>query len=78
MRRLKGLEDIIRELIVNILDEMRRYASLAVTIVSPRMGEDGWPFANIDPFPGAEVDPINNAEHIKDIYLKVEPGYSGR
>lgn len=57
---------------------MRPYTYLAVTIVSPRMGEDGWPFANIDPFPGAEVDPINNAEHIKDIYLKAQPEYGGR
>jgi putative glutathione S-transferase len=49
-----------------------------VTVVSPRMGEHGWPFANVDPFPGAGPDPIQGAEHIKDIYLKVEPEYSGR
>ena len=42
------------------------------------MGEQGWPFASVDPFPAAGVDPINHAQHIKDLYLKVEPDYSGR
>lgn len=51
---------------------------LPFTAVSPRMGEHGWPFASVDPFPAAGVDPINHAQHIKDLYLKVEPDYSGR
>lgn len=42
------------------------------------MDEDGWPFANVDPFPGADVDKLNGASHLKDIYLTVEPTYSGR
>lgn len=42
------------------------------------MGEDGWPFANVDPFPEAEVDSLNNAKHMKDVYFKAEPEYSGR
>lgn len=42
------------------------------------MGEHGWPFANVDPFPAAGVDPVNHAEHMKDIYLKAEPHYEGR
>jgi len=49
-----------------------------VTVVSPHMGEHGWPFANADPFPGADVDPVMNAEHIKDLYLAVQPDYDGR
>lgn len=49
-----------------------------VTVVSPRMGEHGWPFANVDAFPGADVDPLYNSEHVKDIYLKVAPEYDGR
>ena len=53
-------------------------APLAVTVVSPRMGDKGWPFANVDAFPGAEIDLLNNAEHIRDIYLKADPLYSGR
>jgi len=42
------------------------------------MDSNGWPFACVDPFPGAEDDPIYNAKYIKDIYLRVEPQYQGR
>ena len=42
------------------------------------MGEHGWPFAPVDPFPAADADPLFNAEHIKDIYLRVDPDFSGR
>lgn len=51
---------------------------IAVTVVSPRMGSDGWPFANVDSFPGADEDPLNGASHVKDIYYKVQPNYDGR
>lgn len=50
----------------------------AVTAVSPRMTPDGWPFASVDPFPGAEKDPIQGASHLKELYLRVEPDYEGR
>lgn len=42
------------------------------------MGADGWPFANVDAFPGAEEDPLNGARHVKDLYLQVQPAYDGR
>lgn len=42
------------------------------------MGEHGWPFANVDDFPEATTDPLFNAEHVKDIYLSVDPNYSLR
>src|ERR1700742_2858770 len=42
------------------------------------MGNNGWPLKKSDDFPGAQDDPYNNAEHIKDIYLKVDPEYAGR
>ena len=51
---------------------------LAVTVVSPRMGPLGWPFAQIDPFPGADEDPLYHSEHVKDLYLKANPNYGGR
>ncbi|KAF8524270.1 glutathione S-transferase [Hysterangium stoloniferum] len=51
---------------------------IPVSVVSPRMGAQGWPFANVDAFPGATTDPVNGAEHVKDIYLKTEPNYGGR
>lgn len=66
-RKLKGLEDFV-----------------GVTVVSPRMGDSGWPFGKSDAnsdgdeFPGAEPDPLYGSKHIKDLYLKVEPDFSGR
>lgn len=51
---------------------------IPTTVVSPRMDEHGWPFANIDPFPGAEKDPLYGADHLKDVYLRVSPDYKGR
>ncbi|KAI0792281.1 glutathione S-transferase [Abortiporus biennis] len=49
-----------------------------VSVVSPRMGSNGWTFGDIDEFPGADPDPLFGHKHIKDFYLKVEPDYSGR
>jgi putative glutathione S-transferase len=48
------------------------------TVVSPRMGTDGWPFAAADAFPGADVDPLYQSQHVKDLYLRADPNYSGR
>jgi glutathionyl-hydroquinone reductase len=42
------------------------------------MSEHGWQFANVDKYPGAEVDPLYNSQHIKDLYYKANPNYSGR
>ena len=46
--------------------------------MSPRLDSEGWPFANVDPYPGAEVDPLYGASHMKDIYLKAEPNYNAK
>jgi len=51
---------------------------ITVTVVSPHMGQDGWPFASADQFPGADVDPLYNARHVKELYLRADPNYSGR
>ncbi|KII86171.1 hypothetical protein PLICRDRAFT_43753 [Plicaturopsis crispa FD-325 SS-3] len=51
---------------------------IPVTIVSPRMGSLGWAFANVDEFPGAEVDPLYSSEHVRDLYFKADPDYGGR
>jgi hypothetical protein len=50
----------------------------AVTVVSPRMGEHGWPFGNVDSFPGADADPVIGASHVKDLYLKADSEFAGR
>lgn len=49
-----------------------------VSVVSPRSDVDGWAFADVDNYPGATTDPINGAKHMKDVYLKVAPDYTGR
>lgn len=49
-----------------------------ITVVTPILTEKGWPFANAHPFPGAEVDKLNGASYLREIYLKAEPSYSGR
>ncbi|KAJ3570567.1 hypothetical protein NP233_g4314 [Leucocoprinus birnbaumii] len=51
---------------------------ISISIVSPRMGADGWAFANVDAFPGADVDTLNNASYIKELYFKTQPGYDGK
>ncbi|KAG6883680.1 hypothetical protein C0993_004701 [Termitomyces sp. T159_Od127] len=51
---------------------------LAVSVVSPRMGTQGWPFANVDAFPDSDVDPLYKAAHVKDLYLKADSQYNGR
>lgn len=38
----------------------------------------GWPFANIDPFPDADRDPLYNSSHIRDLYHKADPSFDGK
>ena len=79
VRKLKGLDEFIRETILQLSVFLKLTNSVtAVTVVSPRMGTHGWPFANADPFPGADSDPIYQSEHVKDLYLKAERNYGGR
>ncbi|TFK49009.1 glutathione S-transferase [Heliocybe sulcata] len=63
VRKLKGLESFI-----------------GVSVVSPRMGDNGWPFAGAEggDFPGADKDPVEGAQHVKDLYFKAQADYSGR
>ena len=42
------------------------------------MGSNGWPFANVDPFPAADEDHLYQSEHVNDLYLKADPNYAGR
>ena len=51
---------------------------IPVTVVSPRMGSNGWPFASADAFPDADNDPLYQSQHVKDLYLKADPNYGGR
>ena len=49
-----------------------------VTVVSPHMGSQGWPFADVDSYPGAQSDPLFKSQHVKDLYLRASPDYDGR
>jgi glutathionyl-hydroquinone reductase len=42
------------------------------------LGVHGWPFASVDPFSGAGVDPLYNSGHIKDLYFRADSNYSAR
>lgn len=46
--------------------------AVSVTVVSPKMGEDGWPFRPEDP------DPIGPSTFLRDVYLRAHPGLSGK
>ncbi|CAE6431231.1 unnamed protein product [Rhizoctonia solani] len=51
---------------------------IGLSVVSPRMGALGWPFAAADEFPGADHDPVQNSNHVRDLYFKADSEYSGR
>lgn len=51
---------------------------IGLTAVVPRLTENGWPFAKVEPFPGADRDPFYDSSYIKEIYLKAQPNFTGR
>ncbi|HEX4416889.1 MAG TPA: glutathione S-transferase C-terminal domain-containing protein [Kofleriaceae bacterium] len=46
--------------------------AVGVTVVGSLMGDDGWPMRPEDP------DPNGGASHLRDVYLRANPHYSGR
>jgi putative glutathione S-transferase len=46
--------------------------AVSVTVVGPLMGDDGWQLRAQDP------DPIGAANHLRDVYLRADPSYTGR
>lgn len=59
-----------RTLITRALRGLEHAVSL--TILGPRMGEDGWPFRPDDP------DPIGPSQFLRDVYLRASPRYTGK
>ncbi len=49
--------------------------AITVTAVDPYMGDDGWAFSERE---GCGPDPIFGDRFLRSIYLRAEPGYSGR
>jgi len=48
---------------------------ISVTVVEPFLTDEGWRFGS---FPGSDIDPINKADYLHEIYTRVQPDYSGR
>ncbi|MDR4126972.1 glutathione S-transferase C-terminal domain-containing protein [Yanghanlia caeni] len=48
---------------------------IGVSVVNPYMGKNGWTF---EPAPGVVADPVANAQFLYEVYLRAQPGYSGR
>ncbi|GLK76858.1 glutathione-dependent reductase [Methylopila jiangsuensis] len=48
---------------------------IPVSVVDPRMGEDGWVFGD---FPEATPDAVNGASKLYEVYLRAEPGANTR
>jgi putative glutathione S-transferase len=48
---------------------------ISVTVVEPFLTDQGWRFGD---FPGSDLDPLNGADYLHEIYTKVQPDYSGR
>lgn len=46
--------------------------AIGVTIVDPRMGEDGWPLRAED------ADPVGGAAFLYQVYLRADPRHTGR
>jgi putative glutathione S-transferase len=46
--------------------------AIPVTVVDPKMGDDGWIFSPEEP------DPVHAASHLRDVYLRAEARYTGR
>lgn len=45
---------------------------IAMTVLDPKMGDDGWRFADDEP------DPLHGDAFLRDVYLRAKPDYSGR
>ncbi|WP_313654938.1 glutathione S-transferase family protein [Pantoea sp.] len=48
---------------------------ISVSVVEPQLGAQGWRFGH---YPGAQPDPLNNAQYLHEIYTRVAPDYTGR
>lgn len=63
-----------RALIFRALKGLGRH--IDVSVVHPEMGADGWTFAT--DYPGATGDLLCDAPFLRDVYLRADPGASGR
>jgi len=62
-----------RTLIFRTLKKLENIITLS--IVSPRIHENGWAFAD---YPGVIPDTVNHSSFLHEIYTKADPTYTGR
>ena len=48
---------------------------IPVTVVNPQLGDQGWRFGG---YPGADTDPIHEAEFVHELYTRANAHYTGR
>lgn len=48
---------------------------IGVTVANPQLGNQGWQFGGFD---GADIDPINGASFVHELYTNVDSSFSGR
>jgi len=59
-----------RAMIVRALRGLTK--AIGATVVGPLMGDNGWSLRTEDP------DPIGGAVHLREVYLRADPSYTGR
>lgn len=50
-------------------------STISLSVVDPVMGDEGWTFSTA---PGAILDTVNDAFHLREIYLKADAEFTGR
>ncbi|UJW84991.1 glutathione S-transferase family protein [Devosia sp. SL43] len=48
---------------------------ISISVVNPRLSDHGWAFGG---YPGADLDALNGASFMHQIYTKADPHYTGR
>lgn len=49
--------------------------AISLSVVEPLMAADGWSFGDA---PGSIPDSVHQSRHLRDVYLKADPHYTGR
>ncbi|MBS0900013.1 glutathione S-transferase family protein [Pantoea dispersa] len=62
-----------RTLIARSLKGLEQIVS--VSVVEPQLGAQGWRFGD---YPGADRDPLNNAEYLHQLYTRADADFTGR
>jgi putative glutathione S-transferase len=50
-------------------------SAITLSVVEPLMTAEGWSFGDA---PGSTTDTLNHARHLRDVYVKADPRYTGR